>query len=87
MSSGDESDDELMSTDMLEYIRECSQSYAIINRREACYKICDRIKQSQVEWKGVLKPTRNMGKGSHKLFRAVFNDILQALPILGESGS
>ena len=27
-----------------------------------------------------------MGKGLHKLFKAVVNDILQALPILVESG-
>ena len=28
-----------------------------------------------------------MGKGLHKVFKAVVNDILQALPSLGESGS
>ena len=28
-----------------------------------------------------------MGKGLHKVFKAVVNDILQALPILGESVS
>ena len=69
MDSGDESDYEPMSTEMLEEICECSQSHTIVNRREACYKICDRIKQSQLEWKGVLKPTRNMGKGLHKVFK------------------
>ena len=36
MSSGDESDAETMSTDMLEDICDGSQSYMIINRREAC---------------------------------------------------
>ena len=30
---------------------------------------------------------RNMGKGLHKVFKALVNEILQALPILGESGS
>ena len=30
---------------------------------------------------------RNMGKGLHKVFKAVVNEILQVLPILGESGS
>ena len=30
---------------------------------------------------------RNIGKGLRKLFKAVVNDILQALPIFGESGS
>ena len=28
-----------------------------------------------------------MSKGLHKLFKAIVNDIFQALPILGESGS
>ena len=28
-----------------------------------------------------------MGKGLHKVFKAVVNDISQVLPILGESGS
>ena len=35
MSSSDESDAEPMSTDMLEDIRDVSQSRAIINRRES----------------------------------------------------
>ena len=43
MSSGDESDAEPMSTDMLEDISDVSQSHMRINRREACYKICDCI--------------------------------------------
>ena len=30
---------------------------------------------------------QNMGKGLNKLFKALVNDISQALPILGESGS
>ena len=28
-----------------------------------------------------------MGKGLHMIFKAVFNDISQSLPIFGESGS
>ena len=28
-----------------------------------------------------------MGKGLHKVFKAVVNDISQALPVLGQSGS
>ena len=43
MSSGDESDDELMSTDMLEDIREDSQSRPIVNMIEVHYKIRDCI--------------------------------------------
>ena len=29
----------------------------------------------------------NMGKGLHKVFKDVVNNIFQAVPILGESGS
>ena len=46
MSPGDESDDKHMSIEMLEDIRDGSQSHPSENRREAWYKICDRIKQS-----------------------------------------
>ena len=44
IDSGDESDDEPMSTEMLEDICDSSQYHTRINRREACYKIHDRIK-------------------------------------------
>ena len=87
MSSYDESDAETMSTDMLEYICDGSQSHPIVNRREARYKIHDWIKWSQSEFKGALLFMQKMGKGSHKVFKAVVNDISEVLPILGESGS
>ena len=44
MSSGDKSDAEPMSTDMLEDISVGSKSHLIVNRRETRYKIRDRIK-------------------------------------------
>ena len=47
MSSSDESAAEPMSTDILEDIRDGSQSSQNINRREACYKIRNQIKQRQ----------------------------------------
>ena len=47
MDSGDKSDDEPMSTEMLEDIRDGSQSHPNVNRTEARYKIRDRIKQRQ----------------------------------------
>ena len=81
MSSGNDSDDEPMSTKMLENICDGSQSHSSVNRRDACYKIRNRIKQIQAEWKGALLSTQNMGKDLLKLFQAVVNDILQALPI------
>ena len=72
---------------MLEEIRDVSQAREIINRRESRYKIHDSIKRGQSEWKEALLSTQNMGKGLHTLFEAIVNDISQALPILGESGS
>ena len=58
-----------------------------VNKRDTRHKICDCIKQIQTNWKGVLKATRNMGKGSHKVFKTVVKEISQYLPPLGESGS
>ena len=56
---------------MLEEIFDGSQSHLSVNRIEERYKICDRIKQRQSEWNGALKATQNMGKCSHKVFKAV----------------
>ena len=39
INSGDESDQDLISTEMLEDIRDGSQTHPNINRREARYKI------------------------------------------------
>ena len=72
---------------MLEDINDGSQYHPIINRRVARYKIRDSIKQGQSEWNGTLLSTQNMGTGLHKVFKAVVDDISQALPSLGESGS
>ena len=54
-----------MSTEMLEDILDRSKSHTNINWREARYKIRDRIRKRQSEWKGALKATQNMGKASH----------------------
>ena len=71
MSSGNESDAEPMSKDMLEDIRDGNQFHTIINSREARYKICYRIKRGQSEWKGALLSTQNMNKCLHKVFKVV----------------
>ena len=63
MDSGDESDNEPMSTEMLRGIRDGIQYHPYVNMRYARDKIRDCIKQGQSEWKGVLKSTLNMGKG------------------------
>ena len=77
MDSGNESDAKPMSTEMLEYIHDGSKYHPRVNRKEARYKICDRIKRSQAEWKGILLSTQNMGKFLQKVFKAVVSDISQ----------
>ena len=72
---------------MLEDICDGIQYCPSINRRDTHYNINYSIKQSQVEWKEELLSTRNMGKGLHKAFKDVVNDIFQDLPILSEPGS
>ena len=47
MNSGDESDHDLISTEMLEDICDGSQTHTNVNRREARYKIRDLIRQRQ----------------------------------------
>ena len=56
-------------------IRDGSQFHPSVNQKETCYKICDRIIQSQSECKGALKATQNMGKGLHKVFKFFVKDI------------
>ena len=68
MNFGDESDNDLISTKMLEDICDGSQTHPNVNRREARYKTHDRIRQIQSEYKGALKPMRNTEKGLHKVF-------------------
>ena len=60
INSGDESDHDFISTEMLEDIRDGSQTHLSVNRREAHYKIRYRIRQRQSEWKGVLRATQSM---------------------------
>ena len=87
MNSGDESDHDLISTDILEYICDRIQTHPDVIRREARYKIGYRIRQRQPEWKGELKYMQSMGKGLHKVFSTFVKDISQELTPLGESGS
>ena len=47
MDSGDDSDHDPISTEMLEDICDGSQSHPNVNRREVRYKIRDLIKQRQ----------------------------------------
>ena len=87
INSGDESDHDIISTEMLEDICDGSQTHTNVNRRESRYKIRDCIRQRQLEWNRALKATRIMWKGLHKVFSTVIKEILQELTALGESGS
>ena len=51
IDSSDESEHDLISTEMLQDIRDGSQTHPTVNKREARYKIRDRVRQSQPEWK------------------------------------
>ena len=73
----EKSDHDLISLETLEDIRDGSQTRQTVNKREARWKIRDRIKQRQSEWKGELKSTRNMGKGLHKVFSTIVKEISQ----------
>ena len=87
INSGDDSDHDLISTEMLEDICDGIQTNMYVNRREALYKIRDHIRKIQSEWKGALKDTQSMGKSLHKVFSTVVKEISQDLAPLGESGS
>ena len=87
MDYGDESDHDLISTQMLHDIHDGSQTYRNVNKWEARYNVRDHVRQMQSEWKGPLKATRSMGKGLHKVFSTVVKEIFQELIALGESGS
>ena len=47
INSGDESDNDLISTKMLEDIRDGSQTHLNVNRRESRYNIRDCISKTQ----------------------------------------
>ena len=57
LDSNEESDHDFISTEMLEDIRDGSQTHPNVNKREARYKIRDRVRQRKLEWKGALKAT------------------------------
>ena len=87
INSGDESDHDLISTEMLEDIRDGSHTHPNVNIRETRYKIRYRIRQRQSEWKGALKATQSIRKVLQKVFSTVVKEISQALTPLGESSS
>ena len=77
INSGNESDHDLIYTEMLQEICDGSQNHPNVNKREARYEIRDRVRQKELQWKLELKATRNMGKGLHKVFSTFTEDISQ----------
>ena len=87
LDSNEESDHDLISTEMLEDIHDGNQIHTKVNKKEARLKILNHIKQNKSEWKGALRATHNMEKGLHKVFSTIVKEISQELTNFGESGS
>ena len=83
----DDSDGISISMNALEDIRDGSQIQPDLNTRYSRLKISDRIKQTQNEWKVLELSLKSMGKGLHKVFKAVVKKLKNEFPNLGESGS
>ena len=80
-------DEGLITTELLQDIRDRNQTHPEINKREARMAIRDRIKQNNSKWKGALRATHKMGKGLHRVFKAIVSEISQELINFGETGS
>ena len=77
INSGRDSEHDIISTEVLEDIRDRCQTHQDIDRREGRYKKNDRIRQKKSEWKGVLKATRSMRNVLHKVFSTIVKEISQ----------
>ena len=53
LDSNEQSNHDLISTEMLEDIRDGGQTHPNVNKREARYKICDRIRKKESQWLAV----------------------------------
>ena len=53
-----------------------------INTRDTRLKIRECIRKIRSEWKGVELSEKRMGKGLHKLFKDVVNELNNPLPTL-----
>ena len=83
LSTDNESYDGSISIQYLEDIRDRSQIYPDIKGKYSGLKICDRIRQTQHEWKGAELSAKIIGKGLHKVFKAVVNEINDECTNLG----
>ena len=80
-------DDDLINTETFHDIRDGNQTHTNIDKREACLKIRDRIKQKKPKQKGGLRATHKMGKGLHRFFSTIVSEISQELTNFVETGS
>ena len=83
LDSNEQSDHDLISTEMLEDICDGSQTHPNVDKREARYKIRDHIRRKELKWKGSLKTMQSMGKGLHKVFSTIVKEISQELATMG----
>ena len=62
-----------MISNTIKDIWDISQIHSDINAIDAGLKIHDHIKQAKSKWKVVEFSVKSIGKGLHKLFKAVLN--------------
>ena len=86
--STDNADDDIsISINTLEDIRYGSQIHQKIKVIGARLNNCERMKQTQNEQKGAEIPEKSTGKGLHKVYKDVVNELNNAFPNLEESDS
>ena len=81
LSIYDDSDDRYISTNSIEDIWYGNQIHPELNTRDDRLKIRDCIKQTKSGWKGSELSANSMGKGLHKLFKTVVNELNNTLHI------
>ena len=81
-STDNESDDEYISTNALEYIQDEKYVHPDINTRDARFKMLESIKKAQSECKVAELSDNRMGKDLHKWFKTVVNELNNSLPTL-----
>ena len=82
-STDDDPDDGSISTNALEEIWDGSKINLGIKARDARLKIHNPIRQNKNEWKGAWLSVNILGKGLHKVFNSVVNELNNVFPTMG----
>ena len=82
LDSNEQSDHDIIYTEMLEDICDGSQTHPNVNKRESSYKIRDSVRQKELQLRGALKAARSMVKGLHMVFSTIVNEISHELATL-----